>query len=105
MSVKQNKTANIYCRIEPSIKEKAEKVLQKRGYTPSVAINLFYHKIIELGDIPFMPDWGAPKQLDFTGKTDDEIAEWSMQRQKNNNQEYYTLKEAKAMLDKKHRKK
>lgn len=102
MSTKQNKTANIYCRIEPNVKQKAENILQKKGYTPSIAINLFYHKIIELGDIPFMPDWRAPRNLDFTGKTDNEIADWSLNREKSTSQKYYTLEQAKAMLDKKH---
>ena len=41
-----NKTANLYARIEPDVKEQAEKVLDALGIPVSNAINMFYKQII-----------------------------------------------------------
>ena len=48
-----NKSAVVHARIEPQTKEKAEKVLQKLGLTPTEAIRLFYHQICLYGGLPF----------------------------------------------------
>ncbi len=47
------KTANIYARIEPETKEKAESILETLGIPASNAINMFYKQIILTGGIPF----------------------------------------------------
>ncbi len=47
------KTANIYARIEPEVKEKAEMILETLGIPASNAINMFYKQIILTGGIPF----------------------------------------------------
>ena len=36
------KSANLYARIEPDVKEKAENILAKLGIPASSAINMFY---------------------------------------------------------------
>ena len=40
------KTANLYVRIEPEVKEKAESILSDLGIPASNAINMFYKQII-----------------------------------------------------------
>ncbi len=48
-----NKTANLYARIEPDVKEQAENVLETLGISVSSAINMFYKQIILQQGIPF----------------------------------------------------
>ena len=40
------KTANLYVRIEPDVKEQAESILSELGIPASNAINMFYKQII-----------------------------------------------------------
>ena len=40
------KTANLYARIEPDVKEQAEAILDVLGIPASGAINMFYKQII-----------------------------------------------------------
>lgn len=47
------KTANLYARIEPEIKEQAEAILSALGIPVSNAINMFYKQIILQKGIPF----------------------------------------------------
>ncbi|MCD8089517.1 MAG: type II toxin-antitoxin system RelB/DinJ family antitoxin [Clostridiales bacterium] len=47
------KTANLYARIDPEVKEKAESILQVLGLSASNAINMFYMQIILQNGIPF----------------------------------------------------
>ncbi len=47
------KTANLYARIEPNIKEQAENILSALGIPVSNAINMFYKQIILQNGIPF----------------------------------------------------
>lgn len=47
------KTANLYARIEPAIKEQAEQILSALGVSSSNAINMFYKQIILHRGIPF----------------------------------------------------
>ncbi|MCR5202851.1 MAG: type II toxin-antitoxin system RelB/DinJ family antitoxin [Lachnospiraceae bacterium] len=54
------KTANLYARIEPDVKEEAENILSTLGLTASNAINMFYKQIILQKGIPFevkIPDY------------------------------------------------
>ena len=48
-----NKTANLYARIEPDVKEQGENVLETLGISVSSAINMFYKQIILQQGIPF----------------------------------------------------
>jgi len=47
------KAANIYVRVKPEIKEQAEQVFDSFGITVSEAVNIFLHKAIMVGGIPF----------------------------------------------------
>lgn len=47
------KTANLYARIEPEIKEQAESILSSLGIPVSNAINMFYKQIILQRGLPF----------------------------------------------------
>ena len=47
------KSANLYARIEPEVKEQAEKILSTLGIPASNAINMFYKQIKMQKGIPF----------------------------------------------------
>ena len=47
------KSANLYARIEPDVKEQAERILSALGIPASSAINMFYKQIILQRGIPF----------------------------------------------------
>lgn len=47
------KSANLYARIEPEVKEQAEKILSALGIPASNAINMFYKQIILQKGLPF----------------------------------------------------
>lgn len=47
------KTANLYARIEPEVKEEAENILSTLGIPVSSAINIFYRQIILNKGLPF----------------------------------------------------
>ena len=66
-----NKTANLYARIEPDVKEQAENVLETLGISVSSAINMFYTQIILQQGIPF--DVTLPKAPENSAK-------WSKER-------------------------
>lgn len=66
------KSANIYARIEPEVKEKAEEILNQLGIPSSLAINMFYKQIILQNGIPFeLKIPSAP--ISFDHLSDDEI--------------------------------
>ena len=54
------KTANLYARVEPDIKEQAEAILSTLGIPASNAINMFYRQIILRQGLPF--DVSIPQQ-------------------------------------------
>lgn len=47
------KTANLYARIEPDVKEQAESILATLGIPASNAITMFYKQIILNRGLPF----------------------------------------------------
>lgn len=47
------KTANVLARVEPSVKEQAEAIMEKLGIPASVVINMLYKQIIMTRSIPF----------------------------------------------------
>lgn len=59
------KTSNVYARIEPDVKEKAEAILNDIGIPASVAINMYYKQIIISNGIPFKVINGMPKQVNL----------------------------------------
>lgn len=66
------KTANINLRIDPEIKSKAEKLFSSFGITITDAINIFLHKSIMEGGLPF-----EVKQPHYNAETDAAMKETS----------------------------
>lgn len=63
------KSANLYARIEPEVKEQAEKILSTLGIPASSAINMFYKQIILQRGLPFevkIPD-RTPTDISMLG--------------------------------------
>ena len=65
------KSANLYARIEPEVKDEAERILAALGISASSAINMFYKQIILQQGIPF--DVKLPKAPENSAK-------WSKER-------------------------
>ena len=64
-----SKSANLYVRIEPEIKEQAEKILSTLGIPASNAIYIFYKQIILQRGLPFevkIPD-NTPTDISMLG--------------------------------------
>jgi DNA-damage-inducible protein J len=64
------KTANLYVRIEPDVKEQAESILTALGIPASNAINMFYKQIILQRGLPFEVKMPAVRPLDASVLTD-----------------------------------
>jgi DNA-damage-inducible protein J len=64
------KTANLYVRIEPNVKEQAESILAALGIPASNAINMFYKQIILQRGLPFEVKMPAVRPLDASVLTD-----------------------------------
>ena len=67
------KTANLYARIEPDVKDQAESILNSLGIPVSNAINMFYKQIILQRGIPFEVKLPAPLLLDMIALSDEEL--------------------------------
>jgi addiction module RelB/DinJ family antitoxin len=67
-----SKTANLTVRIDPTVKQRAEDVLEVLGISASNAINMFYKQIILQHGIPF--DVKVPQGVvNLEVASDDEI--------------------------------
>ena len=62
------KSSSIYTRVEPELKEQAEKVLSKLGMPMANAINLFLHQVVLQEGIPFDVKLPQRKPLDPSKK-------------------------------------
>ncbi|EPD28680.1 type II toxin-antitoxin system RelB/DinJ family antitoxin [Actinotignum schaalii] len=67
------KTANLYVRIEPDVKEQAEYILNSLGLPPSSAITMFYKQIIQQQGLPFDAKLSYRKPIDISALTRDEL--------------------------------
>ena len=67
------KTANIYARIEPDVKEQAESILAALGIPASNAINMFYKQIILRRGLPFEVKMPAARPIDASVLTDTQM--------------------------------
>lgn len=66
------KSANLYARIEPELKERAETILSALGIPASNAITMFYKQIILNNGLPF--ELKLPEHpLDISRMTDAEL--------------------------------
>lgn len=67
------KTANLYARIEPDVKEQAESILSTLGITASNAINMFYKQIILNRGLPFDVKIPTARPVDVAELTEAEL--------------------------------
>ena len=67
------KTANLYARIEPDVKEQAEAILSALGIPASNAINMFYKQIILQRGLPFEVKMPAARLVDVSVLSDAEV--------------------------------
>ncbi|MCM1364139.1 MAG: type II toxin-antitoxin system RelB/DinJ family antitoxin [Faecalibacterium sp.] len=73
-----SKTANILARVEPEVKEEAEKIMNQLGIPASVVINMLYKQIIMTRSIPF--SLSVPKQPVSRDEMSDEVFNSIIQR-------------------------
>lgn len=69
------KSSNLYVRIEPEVKEKAESILAALGISVSGAINMFYKQIILQKGIPFDVKIPSTTLVDITKLSDSDLDE------------------------------
>ena len=67
------KTANLYARIEPDVKEQAESILTALGIPASNAINMFYKQIILHRGLPFEVKMPASRLVNASALSDAEM--------------------------------
>lgn len=67
------KSANLYARIEPDVKEQAESILSALGISASNAINIFYKQIILNGGLPFEVKIPTAKPVNVAELTETEL--------------------------------
>lgn len=67
------KSANLYARIEPDVKEQAESILSALGIPASNAINMFYKQIILQRGLPFEVKIPAAKPVDMSVLSEEEM--------------------------------
>ncbi|MCD8027102.1 MAG: type II toxin-antitoxin system RelB/DinJ family antitoxin [Erysipelotrichaceae bacterium] len=67
------KSANIYVRIEPDVKEQAESILSTLGIPASNAINMFYKQIILQRGLPFDVKIPSHHPVDMSILSDEEL--------------------------------
>lgn len=69
------KSANLYARIEPEVKEQAEEILSALGIPASNAINMFYKQIILQRGLPFEVKIPSARPLDMSVLSEKQINE------------------------------
>lgn len=67
------KSANLYARIEPDVKEQAESILASLGVPASSAINMFYKQIILNRGLPFEVKIPTAKPMNMTKLSEGEL--------------------------------
>lgn len=67
------KSANLYARIEPDLKEQAESILAALGIPASNAITMFYKQIILHRGMPFEVKLPAARPLDVSTMSDEQL--------------------------------
>jgi DNA-damage-inducible protein J len=67
------KSANVYARIEPNVKEQAENILSELGIPASNAINMFYKQIILNRGLPFEVKLPATKPVNVAELAEAEL--------------------------------
>lgn len=69
------KSANLYARIEPDVKENAESILSTLGISASSAINMFYKQIVLQRGLPFEVKIPSTRPVDINTLSEVEFNE------------------------------
>lgn len=69
------KSANLYARIEPEVKEQAESILSALGIPASNAINMFYKQIILQRGLPFEVKMPSARVIDMSTLSEEQMNE------------------------------
>ena len=67
------KTSNIFARVEPTVKEQAEVILEQLGVPMSNAINMFLRQVVLQKGIPFEMKLPKYQMLDMSSLTDEQF--------------------------------
>lgn len=67
------KSANVYARIEPEVKDQAESILASLGIPASNAINMFYKQIILHRGLPFAVQLSENRPVDMSALTEEQL--------------------------------
>lgn len=67
------KSANLYARIEPDLKEQAESILSSLGIPTSNAITMFYKQIVLQRGLPFEVKLPVAQPLDASKLTEQQM--------------------------------
>ena len=67
------KSANLYARLEPEVKEQAESILSALGIPASNAINMFYKQIILQRGLPFEVKMPSARPVDMSTLSEKEM--------------------------------
>ena len=68
------KSANLYARIEPDLKEQAESILDALGIPASNAITMFYRQIIMQRGLPFEVKLPAAHPVDISSLSEEQLS-------------------------------
>lgn len=68
------KSANLYARIEPDLKEQAETILSALGISASNAITMFYRQVVLQRGLPFEVRLPAEQPLDISTLTEEQLS-------------------------------
>ncbi len=68
------KSANLYARIEPDLKEQAETILSALGIPASNAITMVYRQIVLQKGLPFEVKLPAAQSVDISSITDEQLS-------------------------------
>jgi len=74
-AIEMARTSNIFTRVEPEIKEQAEKVLDQLGIPMSNAINIFLRQIVLQKGIPFEIRLPQSKTIAYGSLTEEQFNE------------------------------
>ncbi len=68
-----SKTANVFTRVDPALKEQAEVILSKLGLSMSTAMGMFLQQLVLQRGLPFEVKLPESKPIAYGSLTDDEF--------------------------------
>lgn len=68
-----SKTANVFTRVDPELKEQAEKILNRLGISMSTAMGVYLQQIVLQKGLPFEIKLPQSQPIDYSTLSDDEF--------------------------------